>query len=213
MRPQQEGFGVAVGQGVVGAGGHGLAAPGKVPPRAPHQQQRPGIGLQLVQAGHHRAPVLAAEGFPHQDRGKAPGPGLLVQAGGVHGHRGLVAAGHQQAREQEPIGGVVQGQEDVHGPERNLGPRLASVHRGGADSEDADLIVTGGAGFIGVNLVRRILAQTQARVLVLDKLTYAGNLESLASCASTPAWPSCTGTSPTRAPWPGCSGNGRPTPC
>jgi dTDP-glucose 4,6-dehydratase len=47
-------------------------------------------------------------------------------------------------------------------------------------------IVTGGAGFIGVNLVRRILAQTEARVLVLDKLTYAGNLESLAELRQHP---------------------------
>jgi dTDP-glucose 4,6-dehydratase len=40
-------------------------------------------------------------------------------------------------------------------------------------------MVTGGAGFIGANLVRRILAATDARVVVLDALTYAGSLESL----------------------------------
>ena len=44
-------------------------------------------------------------------------------------------------------------------------------------------IVTGGAGFIGSNLVRLILRETQAQVVVVDKLTYAGNLQSLASCA------------------------------
>jgi dTDP-glucose 4,6-dehydratase len=44
-------------------------------------------------------------------------------------------------------------------------------------------IVTGGAGFIGSNLVRLILAETGARVVVVDKLTYAGNLQSLADCA------------------------------
>jgi dTDP-glucose 4,6-dehydratase len=38
------------------------------------------------------------------------------------------------------------------------------------------MIVTGGAGFIGANLVRHALARTTARVVVLDKLTYAGNL-------------------------------------
>jgi len=38
------------------------------------------------------------------------------------------------------------------------------------------LIVTGGAGFIGVNFVRHILQHTEARVVVIDKLTYAGNL-------------------------------------
>jgi dTDP-glucose 4,6-dehydratase len=47
-------------------------------------------------------------------------------------------------------------------------------------------IVTGGAGFIGVNLVRRILAEDLARVVVLDKLTYAGNLESLADLREHP---------------------------
>ncbi|HEX5041682.1 MAG TPA: dTDP-glucose 4,6-dehydratase [Candidatus Polarisedimenticolaceae bacterium] len=47
-------------------------------------------------------------------------------------------------------------------------------------------LVTGGAGFIGANLVRRILADTGARVVVLDKLTYAGNLESLAEVRDDP---------------------------
>ena len=41
------------------------------------------------------------------------------------------------------------------------------------------IIVTGGAGFIGSNFVRLVLAETDARVVVIDKLTYAGNLESL----------------------------------
>jgi dTDP-glucose 4,6-dehydratase len=41
------------------------------------------------------------------------------------------------------------------------------------------IIVTGGAGFIGSNFVRLALAETTARVVVVDKLTYAGNLESL----------------------------------
>ncbi len=45
------------------------------------------------------------------------------------------------------------------------------------------LIVTGGAGFIGSNLVRIILRESEARVVVVDKLTYAGNLQSLADCA------------------------------
>ena len=42
------------------------------------------------------------------------------------------------------------------------------------------LLVTGGAGFIGSNFVRHALAHTSDRVVVLDKLTYAGNLSSLA---------------------------------
>jgi len=42
------------------------------------------------------------------------------------------------------------------------------------------IVVTGGAGFIGSNFVRLVMRQTDARVVVLDKLTYAGNLQSLA---------------------------------
>jgi len=42
------------------------------------------------------------------------------------------------------------------------------------------LIVTGGAGFIGSAFVRLVLQSTAHHVTVLDKLTYAGNLENLA---------------------------------
>jgi dTDP-glucose 4,6-dehydratase len=41
-------------------------------------------------------------------------------------------------------------------------------------------LVTGGAGFIGSAFVRHLIAATNHRVLVVDKLTYAGNLDSLA---------------------------------
>lgn len=41
------------------------------------------------------------------------------------------------------------------------------------------ILVTGGAGFIGSAVVRHIVQNTNASVLNLDKLTYAGNLESL----------------------------------
>jgi dTDP-glucose 4,6-dehydratase len=47
------------------------------------------------------------------------------------------------------------------------------------------IIVTGGAGFIGSAVVRALVADG-AQVVNLDKLTYAGNLESLASVASHP---------------------------
>ena len=50
------------------------------------------------------------------------------------------------------------------------------------------IVVTGGAGFIGANFVRHALSATDARVVVLDKLTYAGNLESLADVASHPRY-------------------------
>ncbi len=42
------------------------------------------------------------------------------------------------------------------------------------------LLVTGGAGFIGSNFVHHVLEHTDDRVVVLDKLTYAGNRASLA---------------------------------
>jgi dTDP-glucose 4,6-dehydratase len=41
------------------------------------------------------------------------------------------------------------------------------------------LLVTGGAGFIGSNLVRYALSHTTDRILIVDKLTYAGSLLSL----------------------------------
>ncbi|MGM8227462.1 dTDP-glucose 4,6-dehydratase [Cellvibrio sp. ARAG 10.3] len=43
------------------------------------------------------------------------------------------------------------------------------------------IIVTGGAGFIGSAVIRHIINNTQDEVVNLDKLTYAGNLESLTS--------------------------------
>ncbi len=43
------------------------------------------------------------------------------------------------------------------------------------------ILVTGGAGFIGANFVLDWLAQSDEPVINLDKLTYAGNLENLAS--------------------------------
>ena len=48
------------------------------------------------------------------------------------------------------------------------------------------IIVTGGAGFIGSAVVRHIIRNTGDAVCVIDKLTYAGNLESLAEVADSP---------------------------
>lgn len=46
------------------------------------------------------------------------------------------------------------------------------------------ILVTGGAGFIGSAVVRHIIRSTQDSVVDLDKLTYAGNLESLPEVSS-----------------------------
>ncbi|WP_437611530.1 dTDP-glucose 4,6-dehydratase [Erwinia sp. V71] len=48
------------------------------------------------------------------------------------------------------------------------------------------ILITGGAGFIGSALVRFILTETADSVMVVDKLTYAGNLASLALVAGNP---------------------------
>src|SRR5271165_2797885 len=48
------------------------------------------------------------------------------------------------------------------------------------------LLVTGGAGFIGSNFVTSTLQEQSCRIVNLDKLTYAGNLDSLASLDGDP---------------------------
>ena len=55
--------------------------------------------------------------------------------------------------------------------------------------EPHNVLITGGAGFIGANFVRAWLAgTTQGRVVVLDALTYAGNLASLAGLDGNPRY-------------------------
>lgn len=50
------------------------------------------------------------------------------------------------------------------------------------------ILVTGGAGFIGSAVVRHIIENTQDSVVNVDKLTYAGNLESLESVENNPRY-------------------------
>lgn len=50
------------------------------------------------------------------------------------------------------------------------------------------IIVTGGAGFIGSAVVRHIIQHTQDEVLVIDNLSYAGNLASLAPVSDDPRY-------------------------
>lgn len=53
------------------------------------------------------------------------------------------------------------------------------------------IVLTGGAGFIGSALVRWFIENTDASVTVIDKLTYAANLDSLASVAANPRYKLC----------------------
>ena len=69
--------------------------------------------------------------------------------------------------------------EDVHEPAQS---EESDVRLGAARSYDdrmSSFLVTGAAGFIGSNFVRHLLTHTDARVTVLDKLTYAGDRRTL----------------------------------
>src|SRR3979411_1255579 len=50
------------------------------------------------------------------------------------------------------------------------------------------ILVTGGAGFIGSNFILQWIASERARVVNLDKLTYAGNLNNLRAVGAQPGY-------------------------
>ncbi|MFM2305307.1 MAG: hypothetical protein RLZZ135_2721, partial [Cyanobacteriota bacterium] len=48
------------------------------------------------------------------------------------------------------------------------------------------ILVTGGAGFIGSNFVHSLRSRSSVKIINLDKLTYAGNLVTLAGLETDP---------------------------
>jgi dTDP-glucose 4,6-dehydratase len=66
------------------------------------------------------------------------------------------------------------------------------AHVAGSETEmphvPSRIIVTGGAGFIGSAVCRRLVSEADASVLNIDKLTYAATLESVASLAEKPRY-------------------------
>ena len=50
------------------------------------------------------------------------------------------------------------------------------------------LLITGGAGFIGSAVIRQLISETDFKVVNVDKLTYAGNLQSLVSVSNDPRY-------------------------
>ncbi|WP_370524670.1 dTDP-glucose 4,6-dehydratase [Snodgrassella sp. W8132] len=54
-----------------------------------------------------------------------------------------------------------------------------------------NILITGGAGFIGSAVIRYLINETDHKILNVDKLTYAGNLESLATIANNSRYHFC----------------------
>ena len=75
------------------------------------------------------------------------------------------------------------------------------------------LLITGGAGFIGSNLVQHALAHTTDRLVVVDKLTYAGSLLNLEQPLEDPRVRFVRADIADRRRWRGSSPRSAPTPC
>src|SRR5206468_372027 len=144
---------------------------------------------------HRRDPVADGQRLRRAGRG----PRRLVDRHGqadpaVGGEppdpRGARAALRRHRRRRQPGGGA--GRDRARCPDRAVG-RAAPGHPPDAGRPQpsrpllADaptlaamrLLVTGGAGFIGSNYARHVLATSDDEVTVFDALTYAGNLASL----------------------------------
>ena len=50
------------------------------------------------------------------------------------------------------------------------------------------ILITGGAGFIGSALIRQIIDETNFSIVNVDKLTYAGSLQSIATVSNNPRY-------------------------
>ncbi len=69
--------------------------------------------------------------------------------------------------------------------------RAACVHSVSADAHSKRVVVTGGAGFIGSALIRRLIRSGTAMVLNCDKLTYAAEPAALEEAANDPGYRLC----------------------
>src|SRR3569833_2359439 len=63
---------------------------------------------------------------------------------------------------------------------------VSTMCTGGA--AELKILITGGAGFIGSAVMRQFINETENTVINVDKLTYAGNLESVAEVAGSPRY-------------------------
>ena len=96
------------------------------------------------------------------------------------GHRAEPPAGRRARRARTTEPAASRRRSNARGPRVTGPPSAAAPH----------LLVTGGAGFIGSDFVREVLARRDGtRITVLDKLTYAGNRGNLAAVEDDPGRP------------------------